>query len=146
MELLKEKVLRCLPEWNKRIYTEIDAYEYCETKLIGTIETNLIKDLGEYRMHRGLPMILIHKFASANHRSWILWHEIGHDIFHTPLSCKFSPTFRSIIEKEANIVAAVALIPLPLMKKKKFHEIHEEFNYPKKLIELRKSIFDNYKF
>lgn len=143
MNLLERKVKEKLPYWNLKVHGITEAEEYCERNLVGQIRTDLIADLGEYRIYKETPMILIHKFVSWQYLPWVFWHEIGHDILHFPLTCNFSKGTRKKIEKEANIIAAVALIPLWVLKTKNLYEIQEEFGYPRELILLRKEIYEH---
>jgi Zn-dependent peptidase ImmA (M78 family) len=145
MNLLKDKILTYFPHWNERVHTEKDGDLYCQKRGAIKIETDLIDDLGEYRVQRGHPIILLHSFVTDNYRNWVFLHECGHDLFHSPLSCKFSHHVRRKIEFEANVVAAVALIPVGILRTKTLWEIQDEYLYPRKLILLRKYIWDNYK-
>ncbi len=146
MELLKPTVKRALPSWNKQIHGENEAIVFCEEKTIFTKETDLIDDLGEYRIHQDKPCILIHSFIERNYRAWVYFHEIGHYILHPTECAQFSDVvIKRKIEKEANFFAAVALIPTFVLRKMKLEEIQEEFGYPRRLILLRKYIYDNHK-
>ena len=139
-----ERALQFFPDFNRRIHLDGDQDDFCKKNRVGRIETELIEDLGEFCVHREVPLILINKFVNRQFRPWVTWHEIGHVIFHSPLSCKFSTATRKI-EIEANVVAALLLIPQHLLRTKQLWEIQEEFNYPRRLIEFRKDLYDNYK-
>lgn len=146
MKLLSPTILDFLPAWNKHIYSEPDAHDFCAQNEIITIETDLIDDLGEYKLHRKKSFILLHKFIDLRYRSWVYFHEIGHFILHPMSSARFSDAVaRRKIEKEAHFVAAVALIPIFVLKTKNIYEIQDEFGLPRRLILLRKAIFDSYK-
>lgn len=145
MNLLVKRMSELYPDWNKRILTYEDGVKLAESRGTFVRETDLIDDLGEYRVHRSQPFIFIHSFTTADYKPWVLWHEVGHDLFHTPLTCQFSlPSTRRKVEIEANVIAAIALIPLYIAKTKKFHEIQEEFDYPRELIMFRKRILENH--
>lgn len=146
MKLLIPTILEFLPGWNKKIYTESDALDFYAANGIISIETDLIDDLGEYRIYREKPFVLINKFIEARHRGWVLFHEIGHFILHPTTCAQFSDAvIRRKIEREANMLAAVALIPAFVLKTKTFAEIQTDFNYHRKLILLRKEIYDTCK-
>ena len=146
MELLKPSIKKALPSWNKQVHGETDALVFCEQKRIFTKDTDLIDDLGEYRVHREKPCILLHSYIEKSYRAWVYFHEIGHFILHPTECAQFSDAVtRRKIEKEAHFVAAVALIPTFILKKMRLEEIQEEFGYPRRLILLRKVIYDNYK-
>lgn len=146
MELLSPKIKEYLPDWNKRIYTEADAFEFCAANKIIAIETDLIDDLGEYRIHKQRPFIFLNKFVEARCRSWILLHEIGHFILHPTTAARFSDQVtRRKIERQANFVAAVALLPKHILETKTITEITDEYGYPRKVILIRKEIYDHQK-
>lgn len=145
MNLIAQRIKEIFPHWNKRSFTEIEAYEFCEKEKIILVETDLIDAPGEFRIHREKPFILIHKFIQEHMRAWILWHEIAHYVLHSPLSAKFSASTVRIIDLQANYVAVVALIPKKLLKTKTLFEIQDEFGFPKNLIMLRKEIYDTFK-
>ena len=146
MKLLTKPILKFLHGWNERVYTEADAYEFCTSNRIVAVETDLIEDLGEYKVYKEKPFIFLHKFIDWRYRNWVYFHEIGHYILHPTSSAHFSDAVtKRKIEREANFVAAVALMPNRLITSRTFSEIVEEYNYPKKLIVIRKEIYDIYK-
>ncbi len=146
MKLLTPTILKFLPDWNTKIHTEVDAADFCASNGIISIETDLINDSGEYRIYREKPFILINKFLEARNRAWVYFHEIGHYILHPTTCAKFSDAVtKRKIEREAHFVAAVALLPTFILETKTLCEIQEEFGYPRKMILLRKYIFDTYK-
>lgn len=146
MNLLTHKISEFLPDWNERVHTEADAYAFCERNQIITIETDLISDLGEYRTYKEKPFIFLHKFIDERFRNWVLHHEIGHFILHPATCAHFSDEVQKRkIEKEANFVSAVSLMPRHILEDKTLAEIQEEFGYPRKIILYRKFILDSCK-
>lgn len=145
--MLSKLVKKFLPEWNTKIHSELDGLMFCEEKGIITCETNLINDVGEYRFYRDHHFIFTRNDIEQNQRAWVLWHEIGHFILHPVEAARFTDNVLARkVETEAHIVAAVALMPYSLIKEKTLQEIKEEFNYPTRLILLRKWIYDTRKF
>lgn len=143
MKLLIPTIKKFLPDWNKKIHTEADAFDFCERNAVATLETDLIKDLGEYRIRNGNPIILLHKFVSFRYRNVVFQHEIGHFILHPTTAAKYSDEVtKRKIEKEANFVAAVAVLPRYILDTKTLAEIADEFNIPRKVILFRKLIRD----
>lgn len=130
-----------IPDWSKRVLTEKDFFEFCAAREIIFCETDLVEGFGEYRVHQERNFIILHKYAIKNWRLWILYHELGHYLLHYPSTAGFSDSTTRKMDWEANTVAAVALIPLQLLKQKTFFEIHDEYNYPKQLIKLRVEIY-----
>lgn len=145
MNQLTSAILKHFPDWNKRVHTERDAEEFCEKRGVIVIETDLIDDLGEYLVRREKPVILLHKFIAREYRTWVFLHECGHEMFHSPLNCRFSTITRRKVELQANLVAAVALIPVELLRTKTLWEIKEEYDYPQKLVLLREYIWNTFR-
>lgn len=144
---LCRKIWQVFPDWNERVHTVAELEGYCEKNDIVTLDTPNIDDLGEYRVRDNTPVILINKFVSGRYRNWVLAHEIGHDLFHTPASCKFSTGTKYKIEKEANIFAACYFIPQRMIATAHPAEIEAEYGYPRRLIQLRAKLYlDNNKF
>lgn len=146
MKLLIPKILEFLPDWNNRIYTENDAEDFCERHDIIRVDSEFLDDLGEYRTRKGYPVILLHKFVSLRYRNLVLQHEIAHFILHPTISARYADEVaKRKFEKEANFVAAVALIPKHIIETKTLTEIADEFNIPIKTVLFRREIFDTYK-
>lgn len=143
LKTLAPTIRRFLPDWNNRVHTEADGYEFCERFDVATLDTDLIRDLGEYRIRNGSPIILLHKFTSNRYRNVVFQHEIGHFILHPTTAAKYSDEVtKRKIEKEANFVAAVAVLPRYVIDTKTLAEIADEFNVPRKVILFRKLIRD----
>lgn len=146
MENLIPIIHKYLPHWNLKIHGENEGFAFCRQNKIATLETDLIEDLGEYRLHDGKPIILLHKFVSFRYRNWVFQHEIGHFIAHPTTAASFSDEVtKRKIEKEANFIAAVSMIPKYILETKTLCEIADEFNVPRKVILFRKYIYDTYK-
>lgn len=145
MQLLIPTIKEYLPDWNERIHTEIDAYDFCAKHKIITLDSEHIEELGEYRIRNDKPYIILHKFILDRYRNWVFHHEIGHFILH-PTSCaSFSDNVQKVkVEKEAHFVSAIALIPRCILETKKLPEIADEFGFPHKVILFRKWIYDNF--
>jgi len=146
MNLLAHRITYHFPDWNQRIITAEEIYDFCEANGARVIKTDLIEGLGEYRVHRDIyPVILINEYIKSTYYAWVLFHEAAHFLLHPISHAKFSDRNQMRkIEHEANLFAAVALIPQQLMMMKEAWEIEEVFGYPRQLIMLRKKIFDDY--
>ena len=146
MNLIIDPIKNYLPDFNKKIYDTTDAIEFCRKHKILTVETDLIDDLGEYRIHRGVPTILIHPLVKPEEKSWVFNHEIAHFCLHPTTMAKFSDEVtKRKIEMEANCVAAIMLMPKFIIENKTLAEIQDEFGYPLKIILIRKWIADEQK-
>lgn len=136
-------IKRYIPDWNLRPRSELDAESFCEEYGIIRHDTDLITDLGEYRQRQGRPVILLQKYISNRYRNVVLHHEIGHFICHPTIVARFSDeVLKRKVEKEANFVAAVSLLPNYIMRTKTLAEIADEFNVPHKTILFRRYIYD----
>ncbi|HEY8562830.1 MAG TPA: ImmA/IrrE family metallo-endopeptidase [Pyrinomonadaceae bacterium] len=145
MNLFIPTILKFLPDWNKRIHTELDAIKFCDRHKIILHETEAIDDLGEYRFYRNRHCILIHKYIENNYRPWVLWHEIAHFILHPTTAASFCDNqTKHKIEKEAHFVAALSLMPTYIVELKTVRELQYDFGYPKRFIFLRKEVHDLY--
>lgn len=130
------------PDWNKRIHYDKDAYDFCDQREIIIHET-LNVDVGGYRIHKGQPFILLHKYLDSRYRTWVLFHEIAHYILHPTLIAQFSDeVVKRKVEKEANFVSAILMMPKPFIDKKTLAEIQDELGCARKIILYRKVICD----
>lgn len=132
-----------VPAFNRKVLTEDDGYLFCEKHNISVLESEHIDGEGMFIVYKGHSFIFLSKFLKQSHRAFVLWHEIGHAILHYPLPCGFSFQAKRKIEKEAEIVACMSIVPLPLLVYK-LHELHEEYGIPIEVILRRKEIFDLY--
>ncbi len=138
--LAKKKIVG----WNQKIFTEENFYQICEAEKVSVVEWK-IKPRGEYLIHEGFPFIILRPNLNPQWRSWVCWHELAHHFLHSPGHYLFNRSNARKVDFEANFVASIALIPTFLTKTKTMAEIIEEYNYPIRLIELRKQIYDYYK-
>jgi Zn-dependent peptidase ImmA (M78 family) len=140
-QIIKKKLL----EWNTRPLTEDDFYATCQIQKVRVLEEDFFKYKGEYSIHKGKSIILLQKNLTRGDKLWVGFHELGHHLLHYPVPHRFSKGLYRKMDREANYFAAIALLPTDLIKSKTFGEIFEDYNYPTKLIELRKEIYDHYK-
>lgn len=138
--LVKKKVVG----WNKRVFSEEDARNICRELGVQIVVDN-IDARGEYIVYKKISFIILKKSLNNHWRAWVLWHELGHHLLHYPGHYLFNQGSTRKADFEANYIASIALIPTFLVKTKTLSEIIEEYNYPKKLIETRKLIYDYFK-
>lgn len=142
MQLLPQIAEKHLADWNRRVYTDSDFYNICEQKSIVVKETELIEAAGEYLVYRNYHFILLHSFCIDEFKLWVKYHELSHYFLHAP--GKFSQTVKRKMDFEANVIAAVALVPFCLLERYSYQEINEYYDYPFDLILLRWQIFRRY--
>lgn len=139
-----------LPFWNEKVFAERDFEAYCRTNRIAVVE-HKTKFSGEYLLVHNRPVIVLDPHLIKAKRLWVWAHEIAHHLLHHPYSQFFGGTQRArnlFVEKldfQANFIAAIALVPLLLVKTKSFGEINDEFGYPRELLNLRKDYYERYK-
>jgi hypothetical protein len=139
-----EIIQLALPDWNKRVLTELDFFEFCEQERLKVVEAYTGEN-GLYVVYRGEPFIMLDPEIKGGLRYWVEWHEAAHHLLHVPATSFFGiESLKS--QWQANVVAACALMPLSLLKVKSISEIHEEYAYPKPLYQLRARIFERYRF
>lgn len=134
-----------MPEWNERVLTSDDFYDFSQREKVRIVESDLFRYKGEYYIRKNTSFILLQKNLKQPEKLWVGFHELGHHLLHYPVTHHFSKGIYRKMDREANYFAAISLMPTDLIKKETFGEIYEEFNYPKQLIELRKEIYDHYK-
>lgn len=133
-----------IDNWNKRVFTEQDFYDLCRRESVRVIEGDFVAR-GEYKVYKKWPFILLRRRLPSSMRIWIQWHELAHHFLHYPGSYLFDPGAARKVDFEANFLASVALIPTGLIETMGLDEIALEFNYPKKMIEIRRHIMENYR-
>ena len=125
-------------DWNQRVLTMDDFDVLCELEDV-TVEEGETGFPGLYTRREGRPVITISALVLPRARGWILWHEMGHVLLHDP-ACAFMYKSERL-ERQADLIAACALIPKTLLDRKTIWEIHDEYRYPIELCELRQRFF-----
>jgi|SRR6185503_7676452 len=126
-------------DWNQRVLTIDDFDRLCELEDVA-VEKRETGFPGLYTRRDGRPVITISPAVLPRARGWVLWHEMGHVLLHDP-GCAFFYRNDRKLERQADLVAACALIPRPLLEKASLSEIREEYRYPIELCELRQMFF-----
>lgn len=139
---LSDVAPRSLCGWNEKILGEDVAIEFCRSNSICIVDDYRL-DYGRIVFYKGYTFILKNPYLEAGMRLWVLWHEIAHFLLHAPQSSKFSPLVKRKNDREANYIAAIAMMPRQTIQGRTFHEIEEEYGYPAKLIEIRDQIVKN---
>jgi Zn-dependent peptidase ImmA (M78 family) len=91
---------------------------------------------GAYCVYDKLPVVIIARRRRGAERLRIQFHELGHRWLHYP-NAQFFINLDNRVEFRANIVAARALLPLPLPRSHDVWRLEEEYSYSKKLIAFR---------
>lgn len=137
---------RVIEGWGTVLLTLSHAIAFCSQHSIRIVEDENQPD-GElaYYSKNGRPytFILISPFLDPGMKLWVLWHEIAHFILHYPSAAKFSNACTEKCDKEANYVAAIAMMPRLSIEGRTINEVIHEFKYPRPLVELRYQIYKN---
>lgn len=134
--------LRAFPYWNSRPITERDALRFLRKKVL-LVESDKAEVPGLFTEYEGYLFIVIHPSLRGYNRLWVLLHEIGHFLFHTPTMQCFDPRYELKADFEANMFAAVALIPFEWFETRSDSDILED-GIPRDLLAFRKNVFERY--
>ncbi len=147
MRLLIEKVSQLGIGWNERPLTESDFYQICKRLKIKAIEMPL-RVSGFYYRVMGQDFIAIDSRLCGQKRLAVMFHELGHYLFHTPESgatANFHGVgIRTKKECEADIFAICAIIPRNWLTSRDPHLLAEDDGFPPEMISQRYEIFELY--
>jgi len=130
-------------EWNTRPLTEADFDSYCAYSKIIVREIPLDNLPGCYLVCGKQPVIFLDDKLRGYERMFVRMHELGHHLMHPPGE-RFKRGRKEATEVEADAFAACALIPRPLLTRRRPDKIIEEYGYPASLIELRREILSRW--
>lgn len=129
--------------WNERVFTQDDFDDFCGLYGI-VVEYRDAGFPGMYTVRRKTPIIVVSPYVLPRARSFVKFHELGHHWMHN-VGCHFTYNSRRRIEREADLIAACALIPRPLLESATPGEIHDEYRYPMELCYLRQQFYADLK-
>ena len=119
MQLLARRISQLIPDWNRKELTEADVYVVCERFGVRIVEMPLTRE-GFYFRLLGRDFIAVDSRLKGVERVRVLFHELAHFLLHVPES---GPTARfhglapeSRYEREADLVALCAVLPLSMMR------------------------------
>jgi Zn-dependent peptidase ImmA (M78 family) len=144
MFFIERVAQRVMPALNRRVYTERDLLKLCREQGVNVCEATT-GYLGLYLVHQGRPFIILQPGLRGGLRLWVLCHEFVHCLLHAPNASTFTASMRRKADYEANIIAALALVPFQLVKTALSGEIQAEFDYPPELMSIRKDIYECYR-
>lgn len=133
--------------WNRRAFTEKDFFRICKKLKVFVYEEDS-EDMeweGFYFVDEGVPTIVINGKLKGLKRLWAMFHELGHHLLHTPETCFFSENTYDKAQSEANIFAAIALIPEKTVRQMPLWELYDLDEFSAKLFQIRLEVFDTYK-
>lgn len=142
-----EKLMEAIPGYNVRALGLSDFEALCVRDGIITFEHKM-PARGWYFVKDGVPFIIINKNLSAGHKAFVGFHECFHHRFHPGGHHHYKTIgMKDRIEREASTMAAVAIIPTPLLVSDLGDgvSLEEKYDIPKYLAEFRKRVFDDYR-
>lgn len=147
MHFLAKKIDRLKIGWNERPLTEADLYRICRRFRISVTEMPLKTDGFYYRV-LGRDFIAVNSRLAGPMKLQVLFHELGHFLFHTPESGA-TANFHGVggsarIEREADIFALCALIPRPMVVSRTQAELIEDDGFPAEMVRQRFDILGRF--
>jgi Zn-dependent peptidase ImmA (M78 family) len=130
---------------NRRLFTLEYAESICaKEKVRIKREPTLFPGFYTVRRRRW-PTIFLSTHRPPAEQLVILVHELAHHWLHTPETCFYQPGSIDKSEREAETVAAYALMPTHLVRSKTIEEIHEEYGYPHEFMWFRKEMYEQFR-
>lgn len=126
--------------WNCRQFTQNDFDRLCAIEGVRVFVCRMRDIDGCYCVYDQTPLIFLSDRLANPHKLHVEFHELGHHLLHFP-ETQFFLDLKPKREFEANIFAACALIPLPLLLARSAAEIHEESGHSAELIAFRMRLF-----
>ncbi|PYS52413.1 MAG: hypothetical protein DMF68_01505 [Acidobacteria bacterium] len=146
MILLAQVFRKLTSGWNKRPLTESDFYRLCKKLHVCVIEDGSYDMVGKglYMVIESVPTIFINDKLKGLEKLWVMFHELGHHLLHTPETCFFSESIQHKAQSEANLFAAVALIPEKIVRQMPLWEYYELDEFATRLLQIRLEVFELY--
>ena len=143
MRLLTDKISKLQIGWNERPLTESDFYRLCTRFNIKVIETPL-RTRGFYFRLMGRDVIAVDCKLSGTAKLAVLFHELGHFLFHMPESGP-AANFHNVGKKtrqeiEADIFALCAIIPKTFIETRSITELVYE-GFSAEMVAARQEIY-----
>ncbi|HRI05157.1 MAG TPA: ImmA/IrrE family metallo-endopeptidase [Pyrinomonadaceae bacterium] len=147
MRFLTEKIQHLKIGWNEREMTETDFYRLCRRFKIKVVEMPL-RTGGFYYRVMGRDFIAVDSRLRREKKLLVLFHELGHFLFHTPESGATANFHgvgrRTRVEREADVFALCALIPKQFIESKPLQELVDEAGFTPETVAERLSVFEHY--
>jgi Zn-dependent peptidase ImmA (M78 family) len=138
---------KALKGWNKKRFDGKDFDRI--TKQLGVL---VIEDGSEdmvrkglYTEAKGVPIIFVRPELTGLEKLWVLFHELGHHLLHSPATCYFSESTQHKTEHEASVFAAIALIPQAYVRQMYLWDLYDVDEFAAKLFEIRLEVYEAYK-
>jgi len=144
MQFLTDRISQLKIKWNVVPLTETDFYVLCKRLKITVQEMPLTVGGFYYRVMGG-DFIAINSSLAGPQKLAVLFHELGHFLFHTPASGATASFHgvgrRTRQECEADIFALCAIIPRSWIETRSIQEIIDDDGFPAEMVAARYEIF-----
>ena len=132
-------------EWNTRVLTEDDFQQYCYAEGIEILERQ-VEQPAVYLTCNGKPTIFLNDQLRGPYRLFAGFHELAHYWLHpSHVRMYLGYGWEDMIEREADVVAACALIPRTMLTRRQLLDLTDGYGYPDWIISLRCVFFDRYR-
>jgi len=147
MRFLLDKIKKLQIGWNERPLTEADFYLLCTRFNIQIVETPQHTSGFHFRL-LGRDIIAVDSKLSGDAKLAVLFHELGHFLFHVPESGP-AANFHNVGKKtrqeiEADVFAICALIPCKKIAGRSIQELVEVDSFPFDMATARLDIYRRY--
>ncbi|MFN2502326.1 MAG: ImmA/IrrE family metallo-endopeptidase [Pyrinomonadaceae bacterium] len=133
--------------WNRRPLAETDFYAVCKRHKIAVQEMPLSIGGFYYRV-AGRDFIAIDSKLTGPERLLVMFHELGHCLFHTPdtgATASFHRVGRRTRKEcEADVFALCSLIPRAWLESRSRHELLDHEGLPAGIVNDRLSIYQRH--
>lgn len=130
--------------WNRRILTLDDFTSLCAKTEVKVLSLPIDVE-GFYTHYRNRAVIGLSQFLPEHHLPYVSFHELGHHLLHHPGIACFDETSVCKAERQANIIAACALIPQRTIRFEQFADIEDALNLSHELVLFRAWVWQTLK-
>ncbi len=147
MQFLTEKIAKLKFGWNERELTEYDFFRLCRRFRIKVVEMPLSTGGFYYRV-MGRDFIAVDSRLSQTKKLLVLFHELGHFLFHTPESgatANFHGVGRRTRQEcEADAFALCALLPSKVIEAKTAQDLIDVEGFTPEIVAERLAVLERY--
>lgn len=147
MHFISDKISKLDIGWNERPLSEVDFHRLCRRFKIGVQEMPLTVGGFYYRL-MGRDYIAVDSKLPQQQKLAVLFHELGHFLFHTPESgatANFHGVGRRTRQEiEADVFSLCSIIPRAWIETRSVEELIEIEGLPAEMVKERFEIFGKY--
>ena len=147
MRFLTDKIKNLRIGWNERPLTEADFYRLCRRFKVKVQEMPLATGGFYYRV-MGRDFIAVDSRLASVKKLFVLLHELGHFLFHTPESGETANFHgvgrRTRKECEADVFALCALIPISWIESRSPEALIDDEGFTAEMVVERLNILERY--